>query len=689
MRKLAALVTAAVLLAQATPPPALAAATPATPAKRPLGGDDFYNIQTLTDPEVAPDGRWVAYVVTTNDRDADEPRSAIWMVSWDGTQRLPLTHAAHDTGTPRWSPDGRFLAYLATPPGSEKSQIMVLDRRGGEATALTHLDDDIQSYAWSPNSQRMVLVVDQGKAKSPTDTAGHTPGTPEPPTPIVIDAVHFKEDKDGYPGAGHPRHLALLDIDSRRIEPLTSDATFTDSLAEWSPDGHRIAFIRTHDKGPDSDAMEDIDLIEARAGATASTLLRIFAPNTQKLAWGPDGTTLAYLQGPEAKYNQYGQDHLAVVTLGGGRTRALAQQVDRAISSHAFARGGTTLVATLEDDTIAYAAQIDLRTGSLKPLARGAFVVTGLNSAAGHTAVLYSDDNSPAEVYALDGARPRKLTGHNDALMATLELGAVEDPRFPSADGTPLHGLLVKPPHFDAARKYPTVLYIHGGSNLPDSHSVAFDGYQFKRQLIAAAGFVVIGVNYRGSSGRGDEFARSIAADWGHKEVEDVLAGVDYAVHLGIADPERLGIGGWSYGGMTTDYTIAATNRFKAAISGAGTANPLALYGADQYNLQYHTELGDPWVNTELYLKLAAPFLHADRIHTPTLFMGGEKDFNVPLTGGDQLYLALRTLGVPTELTIYPGAFHTLTRPRYLKDRLQRMTDWYRRYLLPAPATGA
>jgi dipeptidyl aminopeptidase/acylaminoacyl peptidase len=202
--------------------------------------------------------------------------------------------------------------------------------------------------------------------------------------------------------------------------------------------------------------------------------------------------------------------------------------------------------------------------------------------------------------------------------------------------------------------------------------------------MFAAKGFVVLRVNYRGGSGRGLQFAKAITADWGHKEVEDLLAGVDYLVARGTADKERLGVGGWSYGGILTDYTIASDRRFKVAISGAGSGNQLSTYGSDEYVLQYNNELGPPWNDTALWLKVSYPFFHADRIHTPTLFMGGEKDFNVPITGSEQMYQSLRTLGVPAELVIYPGQHHVFTRPSYLKDMAERMSAWLDRYLPPA-----
>ncbi len=225
------------------------------------------------------------------------------------------------------------------------------------------------------------------------------------------------------------------------------------------------------------------------------------------------------------------------------------------------------------------------------------------------------------------------------------------------------------------------MLWIHGGPNGQDEHSLALDGYQFEPQMFAAKGFIVLRVNYRGGSGRGSAYAKAIAADWGHKEVEDLLAGVDYLVAQGIADKDRLEVGGWSYGGILTDYTIASDRRFKAAISGAGSGNQLSTYGTDQYILQYNNELAPPWKDTALWLKVSYPFFHADRIHTPTLFMGGTKDFNVPVSGGEQMYQALRTLGVPARLVIYPDQHHVFTRPSFVKDLAEQMSGWLDRYV--------
>jgi dipeptidyl aminopeptidase/acylaminoacyl peptidase len=234
----------------------------------------------------------------------------------------------------------------------------------------------------------------------------------------------------------------------------------------------------------------------------------------------------------------------------------------------------------------------------------------------------------------------------------------------------------VKPSSFVAGQKYPLLLVIHGGPNGQDQHAFSFD-----REFYAANGYVVLAVNYRGSAARGAVYQKAIFGDWGNKEVVDLLGAVDASVAAGIADPNRLGLGGWSYGGILTDYTIATDQRFKAAVSGAGSALQLSMYGSDQYITQYENEIGLPWKSRDLWLKISYPFFQADKITTPTLFMGGQADFNVPIIGGEQMYQALKSLGVDTQLVIYPGQFHGLTTPSYQRDRLERYLAWFNKYL--------
>jgi dipeptidyl aminopeptidase/acylaminoacyl peptidase len=387
--------------------------------------------------------------------------------------------------------------------------------------------------------------------------------------------------------------------------------------------------------------------------------------------------------GLEPKLYGYMQDKLAVVPAAGGAPRVLTAHLDRAVMAYDFNADGESAMLLVEDDGSTYPARLDVSSGDVQRLVPTPITVASVSVAGARTAMVASTDYTAGEVYALDGTNAHRLTTHGDALLSKVQLGETSDIQFKSRDGTEVHGMVTKPPGYVAGRKYPMLLIIHGGPNGQDDHSADFGSYQFHRQQFATFGYVVLGVNYRGSSGRGLDYGKAIAADWGHKEVEDLLAGVDAVVASGIVDPARLGIGGWSYGGILTDYSIATDQRFKAAYSGAGSANQISMYGVDQYIMQYNSELGPPWRNQALWLKVSYPFFHADRIHTPTLFMGGTRDFNVPVAGGEQMYQALRTLKVPTQLIVYPDQYHEFTRPSFIKDRLERQAAWFGRYLQP------
>jgi dipeptidyl aminopeptidase/acylaminoacyl peptidase len=637
-------------------------------AGRALEPSDWYRFQDVSDLAMSPDGSAVAYLVTSYDKESDESRSALWMADWAGTHSVQLTRG-ESVSAPRFSPDGRYVSFLSARPAGGKTQLWVLDRRGGEPRQLSHVSGELGGYEWSPDGERVVLVM-------------HAAEDAKAPKPWVIGTFHFKADKDGYLTAQSRSHLYLLDVDSGALSALTSDPERADSLPAFSPDGQQIAYVSNGNGGPREVGVDEVYLVAAVADSKPRRLLSTWSPNRQRLAWSPDGKLIAFLQGNELKYNAYIMDTLAVAEVKSGGVRALTGSLDRAVLSPAFSSDGRSILFAVEDDGTQYPAQVTLASGAIERLAHP-MVVHELAAAAGHTAVLVSSDQAPVEAYALEAGRLRALSAHNRTLFAELALGAVQDIAFRSRDGTPVHGQIVKPPDFVSGRRYPTIVWIHGGPNGQDDHSLQLEGYgpPLERQLFATHGYVVLAINYRGGTGRGAKFARSITADWGHKEVEDLLAGVDYAIAQGVADPARLGVGGWSYGGLLTDYLIASDTRFKAAISGAGSGNQLSTWGSDEYIVEYNAELGPPWRTPALWLKVSYPFFHADRIHTPTLFLGGDKDFNVPIAGGEQMYQALSTLGIATQLVVYPGEYHVLTRPSFLVDRSERYLGWMGKYL--------
>jgi len=661
-------------------------------AGRALTAEDWYRFQAVSDLEIAPDGAAVAYLVTSYDKASDESRAALWSADWSGQHSEQLTHG-ESVSEPRFSPDGRSLSFLSARPSEATTQLWLLDRHGGEPRQLTHVSGEIAAYAWSPDGAHIVLVMHGVKEEHGEGTpgklgkAGKLRKREAAATPLVIDAFQFKEDEEGYLTAASRTHLYLLDVRSGTVEALTSDPERADSLPAFSADGRQIAYISHKPGGGAEDAgIDEIYVVSTAAGSKPRRLLKTWAPNHQHLAWSPDGRLIAFLIGDEPKFNAYILDDLAVVEVASGHVRDLTDKLDRAVVLPRFTSDGRAIQFAVEDDGFRYPAQVVLATGAITHLGES-MVVSELETSAGHTAVLATSDASAVEVYALEAGKLRPLSAHNRALLDEIALGTVEDIAFTSRDGTAIHGRIVKPADFVQGHRYPTILWIHGGPNGQDQHELILEGRgpSLVRQLFATHGYVVLGVNYRGSSGRGKSFARSIFADWGHKEVEDLLAGVDYATAKGIADPARVAIGGWSYGGILTDYVIASDGRFRAAISGAGSGNQLTMYGTDEYIVQYTAELGPPWRNPALWTQVSYPFFHADRIRTPTLFLGGTKDFNVPIGGGEQMYQALRTLGIPTQLIVYPGEYHTLTRPSFLVDRSRRYLAWMEQYLGPSP----
>lgn len=659
-----------------------AAAFAQAPAKRLLTIDDVFRGLEIADPQVSPEGRWVAYTVAWMDREADKLRSAVWMVDWEGKESLRMSYGPGQDTEPRWSPDGKYLSFLSARSADGRTQVWALDRRGGEARPLTDVKGDISAYEWSPDGKRLVLVMQAPEQ----DPAGGAEAKAAAPKPIVIDRYAFKQDWVGYVKSSDRQRLFLFDVESGKLDALTGETKYEETDPAWSPDGKSLAFISNRTGDPDRTGTSELYIMEARAGAAPRKLLAFYAPDTQKLVWSPDGRTLAFVQGFEPKYYAYNQARLTVTPAAGGEPRVLTAELDRNATYAEFTPDGSALTFLVEDNQRTYIGRMAVGGGKIERLGPGGEVVSEIACGGGRMAAAAATDSLATEIYAFENGALRKLTGHNDALLAEVRLGAVEDMVFRSKDGAEIHGLIVKPPDAQAGKKYPALLWIHGGPNMQDDHALTFGLYplQLERQLLAARGYVVLAVNYRGSSGFGSAFTRSIFADWGNKEVDDLLAGVEEAVRLGVADPDRLGIGGWSYGGILTDATIARDGRFKAAVSGAGSANQIAMYGGDQYTMQYEHELGPPWRNLEVWLKVSFPFFHADRIRTPTLFIGGANDFNVPILGGEQMYQALRSLGVPTQLVIYPETFHVPSRPSYIQDRLERYFAWFDKYLKTA-----
>lgn len=675
------LVPASVVLAQ-QPPRAL----------RPITIDDYFQIREVSDPDLSPDGRFVTYTVESRLLKEDKNEDRLWMVPTAGGDALPLTAAGASSSHARWSPDGKSIAFLSA-RDEGKTQVWLLPRLAGEAERLTDTPQDVEDFAWSPDSRHLVLVLrdpsadELRAAKERKNPAGASAEKRKVQKPWLIDRLQFKMDEIGYLDRRRT-HLHVFDLAAKTLTQITS-GDFDDSEPAWSPDGRSIAFSSNRSR-PDPDATYDVNIwvVSADNQEQGAHLTQITSSPGADTApsWSPDGKWITYLTQLDPHLFDYATRHVAVSPSAGGSAKVLTLTLDRNADQPRFSADGKIFFIADDDGALRLYA-VDPTTGAStfgdgqhggRPPIGGRLTVKGYsigNGSTGNIAAQISTLGRPDEIFSLSGGKLTQITHTNDALMNQLKVSHGEYVHFKSKDGTTVAGYLYKPLDYVPGKRYPTILRPHGGPVW--AYYAAFDHLP---QLYAANGYVVLFPNPRGSSGYGQKFAQAIWADWGNKDFQDDMAMVDYAIEQGIADPAKLGVGGWSYGGISTDFIIAQTNRFKAAISGAGSAFFASFYGHDEYQRDYEAELGHPWENKAVWEKIS-PFYRVNSITTPTLFMGGDIDWNVPILGSEQMYQALKRLGRTTELVVYPGEYHEFKTPSHIKDRLERYVAWYNHYV--------
>ncbi len=542
---------------------------------RPLTIEDLMALDSVSDPQISPDGNWVAYVVRSRDMEEDESNSQIWMIPAGGGTPIAMTAVDSSASEPRWSPDNSFLSFKASKGEDAKTQVWSLNRLGGEAVQLTKVNQGINSHAWSPDGSRLLLVISDPR---PADLTEDTDDD-DRPMPHVIDRMQFKQDNIGYLDRRR-RHIYVYTPGDEEAIQLTH-GDYDDSDPVWSPDGQSIAFVSDRSEDPDLHYGTDIFIVQIDDHSL--TQVTSNPGRDDSPTFSPDGSSIAYITatGPDVGGSALTPTrYLAITEIGADQRRFLTPNLDRNIANPEFSTEDGNIYFRLQDSGVDHFAMIRPTGGDVVRLMADDVSVRDFAMSGGRTVLAMSRPDRPSEIYTIEDQQVQRLTHVSDAALDGVARAEVEKLRFDSADGTPVEAFLVKPLNYSADSSYPTILWLHGG---PASQFTF--GYNEIAQLYAANGYAVIMPNPRGSTGYGAEFAHGTVAAWGVNDYADVMAAIDHGIDIGIVDGERIGVGGWSYGGILTNYVITQTQRFKAAMSGASLGLVTANYGHDQYQL--------------------------------------------------------------------------------------------------------
>jgi dipeptidyl aminopeptidase/acylaminoacyl peptidase len=663
---------------------------------RGIAPEDYYAFEFVSDPQVSPDGKLIAYVVTKVDRGQNRRTTSIWMATTDGSQPpWQFTTSPQSSSSPRWSPNGSWLAFLssrpaertATSPGStvgqtsptgssasepSRAQVYALSMSGGEAQRLTNLKNGVTTFRWSPDGNRMVLVSRIGPSDSRPDSNERS------------DVRHYRNTfyKSNDSGWFDDRrnHLWIVDVKSGSAKQITEGNDWNDSDPQWSPDGTRIAFVSNRTgKEYDLNRNTDVWVIPAAGGSLTKISDHEEADNSPR--WSRDGKTIAFVG--VVRQRDHPKIWLAPAA-GGAPSVSAVNGLDLIPGGLEWADDGKLLYfeAAVKGETHLF--RVDLAKKSALPVTSGARAIRNVDFHWPTRTMVYmaNDFKHLDDLYVadLDGRNQRRLTSLNQALWKQLQLADVERFSYKSVDDWSIDGFLVKPIGWQDGKKYPLILSIHGG---PASMYGVDWFHEF--QVYAAKGYAVLFTNPRGSTGYGQKFERSIVNEWGGKDYQDVMNGVDAALtKFSWLDGDRMGVTGGSYGGYLTNWIVGHNDRFKAAVTLRSVTNFVSDEGTRDGAYGHSPDFGgDLFEKFDLYWD-RSPVKYAKNVKTPTLILHSDNDFRVPLEQGEQWFRALKHFGVTTEIVMFPRENHNLTRtgePRHLVESLNWQLYWFDRFV--------
>ena len=643
--------------------------------------EDVYALTGVADPRLHPDGKTVAYVLWHIDAEEREYRSAIWVAAVDGSSPpRRFTSGEKRDSSPRWSPDGSQLAFTSSRGEEKTSQLYVISTEGGEARKLTDLKEDPSDLAWSPDGSQIAF-------SSRVRDEAYEEEDDRKRRPRRFTRLNYKLDNVGWTG-DRRQQLFVVPADGSAEPTQLTDGDFEHSSPAWSPDGEKLAFVSALSDFWDIELASHVYVIDA-SGGEATQLTTETDGGCDAPVWAPDGSQIAFLYTP-GTYDWPHNGQLALVPAGGGAHRLLTESLDRTCAPFPPIGDpiwdGDRILFALEDrgNVHVYSVAVD---GSAAPEAvlDGERVVTGFDLRNGTLVHTETTATALTELYVGD----RAVTQVGEPFAGGRDL--VEPERFTavSEDGTEVDAWIVRPPDFDAGKRYPTLLSIHGGP-----FSQYSTGFFDEFQIYGGAGYVVLFANPRGSSGFTEDWGRAIRGPsngagpgWGTVDYQDLMAVVDTALEkYDFIDPDRLGVLGGSYGGFMTSWIVSHTNRFKAAISERAVNNLVSAYGSSDLFWAFTGQFGsslyedfDAWVDR-------SPSRYADKIETPLLIMHSENDLRCNIEQGEHLFITLRLRKHEVEMVRFPAEGHELSRsgsPVHRVERFQIILDWFDRYLKP------